>query len=67
VYRVTRFSEIYEKIIPYFEKYPIKGDKSQDFADFKRAAELIKAKAHLTASGLKQIRKIKAGMNKGRE
>jgi hypothetical protein len=31
------------------------------------SADLIKNKAHLTAEGLDQIRKIKAGMNKGRK
>ena len=65
---VTKFSDIENKIIPFFgsEKYPIVGAKALDFADFYKAAELMKSKAHLTASGLEQIRVIKAGMNTGR-
>jgi len=56
-----------EKIIPFFDKYPVKGVKSLDYADFKRAIEIIKFKGHLTVDGLEEIRKIKAGMNRGRQ
>lgn len=66
VFIVTRFSDINEKIIPFFSKYQIQGVKGLDFANFCKAAELIKTKAHLTASGLEQIQEIKAGMNSGR-
>jgi hypothetical protein len=37
-----------------------------DFIDWCKAAEIIKAKAHLNEEGLDQIIKIKAGMNRGR-
>lgn len=40
--------------------------KSKDFADFSKVAKMVQKKAHLTAEGLYQIRKIKAGMNKVR-
>jgi hypothetical protein len=64
---VTGFSDIDSKIIPFFDKYSILGVKSQDYADFKQVAELMKNKAHLTAEGLDKIRQIKAGMNSGRK
>lgn len=63
---VSRLSDITAKIIPFFEKYPILGVKASDFSDFCEASKLIKDKAHLTDSGLEQIRLIKAGMNRGR-
>ena len=63
---VTTFSDINEKIIPFFQKYKIEGVKAYNFADWCKAAEIIKAKTHLTEKGLDQIIKIKAGMNKGR-
>ena len=66
-YRVTKFSDIEEKIIPFFLKYPIKGVKALDFKDFCRTWELMKEKKHLTAEGLEVIKKIKAGMNRGRK
>ena len=66
-----KFSDLIDKIIPpIFTKngwFSILGVKSKDFADWCKAAELMKNKAHLTAEGLDQIRKIKAGMNKGRK
>jgi hypothetical protein len=63
---VTKFSDLYKKIIPFFSKYPIKGEKSRDFFDFCSAAELMKNKVHLTEEGLETIQKIKEGMNKSR-
>jgi hypothetical protein len=66
VFNVTKFSNISEKIIPFFDKFPLKGVKALDFVDFCKVAELMKTKAHLTAEGLEEIRQIKAGMNRGR-
>jgi len=31
---VTKFSDIIEKIIPFFKKYPIEGTKASDYAKF---------------------------------
>jgi hypothetical protein len=55
------------KIILFFEKYPIRGVKHLDLADFKEAAELMKNKAHLIPVCYKNIHKIKKGMNSGRK
>ena len=65
-FQVTSWSGITEKIIPFFDKYPLQGAKLIDYADFKKIAELMKAKSHLSKDGLNQILKIKSGMNKGR-
>nr|YP_009574619.1 LAGLIDADG endonuclease [Orbilia dorsalia]QBF58420.1 LAGLIDADG endonuclease [Orbilia dorsalia] len=65
-YSVYKFSDNYEKIIPFFKKHNILGVKSQDFTDWCKIAELIKVKDHLTLEGLNIIRDIKSGMNKGR-
>jgi len=63
---VYKFQENSENIIPFFKKYKIVGKKLEDFKDWCKVAEMIKAKDHLTASGLSEIRYIKSGMNKGR-
>lgn len=63
---VTKFSDITDKIIPFFDKYHILGVKSQDYVDFKRVVVLMKTKGHLTTEGLEQIKQIKSGMNRGR-
>jgi hypothetical protein len=63
VLTISRFKDIYNKIIPLFNKYNIKGIKALDFC---KIAKLINEKDHLTLEGLKEIRKIKLNMNKGR-
>jgi hypothetical protein len=60
---VTKFKDITDKIIPFFDKYPLQGVKALEFSDFKRVANLMKNKAHLTKEGLAKIRSIKSGMN----
>ena len=65
-FKVTKLDDIQNKIIPFFKKYPILGVKTEDFNDWCKTAEMIKYKKHLTKEGLDQIRKIKAGMNRGR-
>jgi len=64
---VTKFGDLTDKVIPFFKKYSAIGEKSEDFVDWCKAAELIKNKSHLTKEGLEQIKKIKTGMNKGRK
>lgn len=69
-FKVTRFSDNFTKIIPFFQNTSqdvmIQGVKREDFNSWCRAAELINAKKHLTPEGLEEIRQLKDGMNKGR-
>jgi hypothetical protein len=65
-YVVLKFSDISEKRIPFFDKYPLHGIKALDYADFRKMAEIIKVKGHLTPEGLAQIIEIKHRMNTGR-
>jgi hypothetical protein len=64
---VTKLSEIINIIIPFFNKYPLQGNKRLDYLDFCKVVALMKDKAHLTVSGLAQIKKIKSAMNTGRK
>ena len=43
-FRVTKFIDITEKIIPFFKKYPVLGVKALDFYDGCKVAELMKEK-----------------------
>ena len=65
-FEVIKFSENINKIVPFFVRYPILGVKDQDFKDFCQVVQLMSNGAHLTEEGLDKIRKIKAGMNRGR-
>jgi hypothetical protein len=64
---VSKKGDILNKIIPFFNLHQIQGVKSSDLADFCKVAELVNNKAHLTLSGLEEIRKLKGQMNKKRE
>ncbi|OGL36012.1 hypothetical protein A3F65_02970 [Candidatus Saccharibacteria bacterium RIFCSPHIGHO2_12_FULL_47_16b] len=57
--KVSNFNDISQKIIPFFQKYPLKAKKRYDFEKFCQVAELIKTKQHLLAEGIEQIRSIK--------
>lgn len=59
---VSDFSDILNIVIPFFDKYLIKGDKSADYEDFRRVAFIMKDKIHFTAEGLNVILGIKAQM-----
>ena len=63
---VTKIDHILEHIIPFFEKYQIKGVKYLDFLDFCKVAQLMKNKQHLTKDGLEKIKLIKSEMNRNR-
>jgi hypothetical protein len=65
-YRVTKFLDLTDKIIPLFKKFPILGIKFKDFEDFCKIADMMKKKEQLTEKGFNKICKIKAEMNKGR-
>ncbi len=64
-YRCTKFVDNYS-IIKFFNEYPIRGEKSKDFADWCKAAEIIKNGEHLTIEGATKINNIKACMNTNR-
>lgn len=63
-FRVSKFEDIIQKIIPLFNSYSLKGGKLLDYMDFCKAVELMKNKAHLTVEGIAKIRYIKAGLTK---
>ena len=65
-FKITKFADLINKVLPLFENIPLHGTKAKDWWDFCKVANIMKEKGHLTPEGLKKIRKIKEGMNKGR-
>jgi hypothetical protein len=66
--QISKFSDINNIIIPFFNKHPILGMKSLDFIDFKKVCDILKTKDHLTStSAYNQIIEIKSGMNLNRK
>ena len=65
-FKVTKLDDIINKIITFFQKYPIQGAKAIDLADWCLVADIMKKKGRLTQEDLDKIKQIKAGMNRGR-
>ena len=53
-YRVDKFSDIWDKILSFFNKYQIQGVKLMDYIYFCKTAKLMKNKAHTTKEGLEK-------------
>ena len=64
---VVNFKDIFEKIIPLFDNYPIQGIKALNYLDFKKVANLMHNKEHLTEQGISKIQSIKLNMNLSRK
>jgi LAGLIDADG endonuclease len=63
---IGNFSDITNKIIPFFDNYPVLGVKALDFLDWVKIADLIKLKLNKTIEGMDKIKKIEKGMNRSR-
>lgn len=61
--QIVNTSDILNIIIPFFNEYQIQGAKELDFVDFKKVAEIVKSKDHLTEDGFNKILVIKDNMN----
>ena len=54
-YEVRSIKNLRERIIPHFQKYPLKTSKAQDFLIFTEVCELIASSHHLNAEYLERI------------
>ena len=64
-YRVRGQQHLLERIIPFFEKHPLKTKKRTDFAKFRRIVRMMGAGEHLSLEGVGAIRRIAEQMNRG--
>ena len=65
-FKVTKFSDVNEIIIPFFINNPILGVKSLDFKDWCLVSEMVKKGEHKSEEGAIKIREMQRGMNRGR-
>jgi len=65
-YTVSDQNSIFNIIIPFFNKYPLRGTKHLDYLDWLKGLKIVKNKGHLTIEGLCEIRLIKTNSNTGR-
>ena len=64
---IVDFTDITEKILPFFNKYPLIGIKLYDYLDWCKIHSLMVNRFHLKLEGIVSIRDIKSGMNTQRK
>ncbi|MFN3598553.1 MAG: LAGLIDADG family homing endonuclease, partial [Aquificaceae bacterium] len=55
--------DLIEKVIPFFERYPLRTTKSQDFEKFAYIVRKMEEKEHLHPEGFRKLLKIALQMN----
>lgn len=63
-FEVNALRDLKEKIIPFFNKYPLHSKKNKEFQLFKTIFQLVQKREHKTPTGLKEIEKLKSEMNR---
>lgn len=64
-FEVRNLNDLIFKVIPFFEKYPLKSSKQNEFLKFRKICQLIYLKNNRYESGLKEIVKLAIQMNPG--
>lgn len=64
-FTVSSLDQILTKIVPHFDKYPLKTKKLVDYLLFRKVVMMMKRREHLTVEGLQKIVNIRATLNKG--
>uniref|UniRef100_W1IB45 LAGLIDADG endonuclease n1 TaxGibberella zeae PH-1 RepIDA5J034_GIBZE n=1 Tax=Fusarium pseudograminearum CS5834 TaxID=1318459 RepID=W1IB45_FUSPS len=64
-FTIGSLDQIITKVIPHFDKYPLKTNKYSDYLLFKQVVMMMQRGEHLTAEGLQKIIGIRASLNRG--
>jgi hypothetical protein len=63
-YRVRSQEHLLERILPFFEKHPLRSKKHVDFLKFRDVLLMMQKGEHLKSGGLERIRDIASKMNR---
>jgi LAGLIDADG DNA endonuclease family protein len=63
-YVVRRRADLLDTVIPFFQRYPLRSSKQNDFEKFARCVDLIAGGSHKTPTGLIEIAEIAQTMNR---
>ncbi len=63
-YCIRSTKDIREKVIPFFQKYPLRTAKRDDFERFVKIISMMEQKIHLSQKGMRIIAKIVEHMNR---
>ncbi len=59
-----RIGDLANRVVPFFDRYPLRGRKRYNYELWKQAVELVERGEHLTADGMEKILAIKAKLNR---
>lgn len=62
-FRVSNFQDISEKVVPFFEKYPLFGTKQKSFKVFSEIVKRIEKGEHLKEDSLEQLKLLVKSLN----
>ena len=57
-YKVSNIKDLTQKVIPFFQKYPLQAKKKYQFEKFCKVANLMLKKHHLTEAGIVEIKDL---------
>ncbi len=63
-YSVYRRSDLVAAIVPFFERFPLRSRKQDDFLKFREIVRLMERDAHRTDAGFRMIVQLAFSMNK---
>jgi hypothetical protein len=63
VYQAFRYADLRDIIVPFFERYPLRTAKADDFRKFATIIEMMGRRVHLSVDGLTKIARIVETMN----
>lgn len=65
-YEVNNLNAILDNVIPFFRRFNfLSSKKKRDFSKFRKIANMLNRKSHLTKEGIKEILEIRDKMNDG--
>jgi LAGLIDADG endonuclease len=65
-YEARSIGDLINRILPHFERFPLRGDKARSCAGFFRVCQVIEQGDHLQCEGLREIVDIAYQMNLGK-
>ncbi|PIQ69084.1 MAG: hypothetical protein COV91_00760 [Candidatus Taylorbacteria bacterium CG11_big_fil_rev_8_21_14_0_20_46_11] len=64
---VTNYKELIEKVIPFFERFPLQSVlKKKNFEIFRQATNIVYSGRHLTPKGFMEVVELREGLNEGK-
>ncbi len=64
-YEVTKPIDIAERVLPFFERFRLRGSKCADLAVFGQITQLVQSGRHLCVEGVIEILALRGPMNRG--